>query len=232
MHLRNVTLAILVLSMVALAQTSATLDGQFQVRYFANLTLGESYIDIVNTGANGASLVGPGVGGNTGNICANVYAFDIGEELISCCSCLITPNQVVSLRVNADVLAKPTHVFTGSSLTVKLLASLAGAGGTAGNCNQSTFLAQNTGAPNSANLIVNGMAAWATTLHNMTLVGPPVAVTTVLTETAFTPSTLSNAELASLTNRCQNIVGNGSTFGVCPVAACGAGSGALGATRL
>jgi hypothetical protein len=232
MQLRTITLAILALSMIAFGQTSATLDGQFQVHFFANLNIGESYVDIVNTGANGASLFGPGVGGATGNICANVYAFNIGEELISCCSCLITPNQVVSLRVNADILAKPTHVFTDASLTVKVLATLAGTNGTAGNCNQTSMSAQSTGAPGSANLIVNGMAVWGTTLHQRNLTGPPPTNVTVLSETAFTPSTLGNAELASLNNRCLNIIGNGSTFGVCPVAACGAASGALGASRM
>jgi hypothetical protein len=232
MRPRVLPFAILLVSVVAFAQTSATLDGQFQVRYFANLTIGESYIDIVNTGANGASLSGPAIGGAIGNICANVYAFNIGEEMITCCSCLLTPNQVVSLRVNADILAKPIHVSSDPSLTIKLLASLAGAGGTAGNCNQSAANAQNTGAPTSANLIVNGMAAWATTLHTMSLTGPPPATATVFTENPFTPATLSNGELASLVGRCSLIIGNGSTFGVCPAAACNAGSGALGATRM
>jgi hypothetical protein len=34
----------------------------FQVKYAANLTIGESYINITNTGANGASILGPGYG--------------------------------------------------------------------------------------------------------------------------------------------------------------------------
>jgi hypothetical protein len=97
MHLRNVILAAIALSTAAFAQPNATLDTPFQVRYAANLNIGESYIDITNTGANGAPLLGPGFGGASGNICANVYAFDPGEELISCCSCLITPDQTVNL---------------------------------------------------------------------------------------------------------------------------------------
>jgi hypothetical protein len=210
----------------------SVLDSAFQVRQFANLTLGESFIDIVNTGANGAALFGPGVGTNSGNICANIYAFDIGEDLISCCSCLITPNQVVSLRVNGDILAKPIHVFTGNSVTVKILATLAGSGGTSGNCAQSTIQAQNTGAPGSAGLIVNGMAAWGITLHQTSIFGPPPTTATTVGETAFVPATLSNAELASVTNRCTYIIGNWSTYGLCPAAACLQTSGALGATRM
>ena len=51
-----------------------------QVGYAANLNIGESYIDITNTGANGAPLLGPGFGAASGNICVNVYSFDPGER--------------------------------------------------------------------------------------------------------------------------------------------------------
>jgi hypothetical protein len=200
-------------------------DSPFQVKYAANLNVGESYVDIVNTGANGAPFNGPGVGGATGNICANVYAFDIGEELVSCCSCLITPNQVVSLRVNGDILAKPIHTFTGSSVTLKILATLAGNGGTGTNCSNSA------GQATLANTVC-GIAVWGTTIHNKVLIGPPASNSNGMTETPFTPSTLSNAEFASITNRCLNIIGNNSTFGVCPAAACSATSGALGGTKM
>jgi hypothetical protein len=36
-----------------------------------------------------------------------------------------------------------------------------------------------------------------------------------ITETGFIPATLSGDELTSITNRCTNIIGNGSTFGQC-----------------
>ena len=63
MYLRNVILATLVLAMVAFAQNPITADSPFQVKYAANLNLGESWINISNTGANGAPLLGPGFGG-------------------------------------------------------------------------------------------------------------------------------------------------------------------------
>jgi hypothetical protein len=54
--------------------------GPFQVKYGANLNIGESNINITNTGANAAALPGPGYGTQSGNICVNVYAFDLGSE--------------------------------------------------------------------------------------------------------------------------------------------------------
>ena len=87
MHLRNVILVMLALAAVAFAQP-ATLDSPFQISYAANLNVGESWINISNSGANGAPLLGPGFGGAVGNICVNVYAFSPDEQLISCCSCL------------------------------------------------------------------------------------------------------------------------------------------------
>jgi hypothetical protein len=107
---------------------------------------------------------------------------------------------------------------------VKLLATLAGATGTATSCTNSAALAGTAGFP----IAPAGMAAWGTTLHaNLnTANGGPFATT----ETRFTPATLSTGtggELASLTNRCTNIIGNMSGFGIC--ASCQAG--ALGAAK-
>ncbi len=115
----------------------SSIDTPFQVRYAANLNIGESYINITNTGANGAPLLGPGFGGASGNICANVYAFDPGEELISCCSCLVTPDQTVNLGVVRDLTVKTLTGVRPTSVTVKLLATLAGTGGSGTSCTNS-----------------------------------------------------------------------------------------------
>ena len=54
------------------------------------------------------------------------------------------------------------------------------------------------------------MLAWGTTIHAGAAAG-----TLDTTETAFSPASLSAGELASITNRCTNIIGNGSGFGIC-----------------
>src|SRR5664280_428355 len=178
MHFRNVLLVALALAAVAFAQNPITADSPFQVRYAANPAAGESYVNIVNTGANGAPLLGPGFGGAAGNVCVNVYAFSPDEQLISCCSCLITPNGVVNLGVNRDLTIKTLTGVVPSSVTVKLVSTLAGAGGTGG-----ATVCNNSAATVTTATIVGGMAAWGTTLH-----ATPGGFAT--TETPFTPATL------------------------------------------
>jgi hypothetical protein len=214
MYLRNVILVALALAIVAFAQgpatTLAVTDAPFQVRYASNLQFGDSYINISNDGANGAPLLGPGLGGAVGNICVNVYAFDSVEEMVSCCSCNITPDQTKNLTVQRDILSNTATGVVPTSLTIKLLATLAGTGGSSTSCT-------NAAASVNTATIVAGMAAWGTTLH-----ATPVTGTYATTETAFTPATLSAGELAHLANTCSNIIGNLSGFGIC--ASCRNGS--------
>jgi hypothetical protein len=185
-------------------------------RYAANLNIGESYINITNPGANGCSVLGPGFGVAAGNICVNVYAFDPGEELISCCSCLVTCDQTVNLGVNRDLTVKTLTGVVPTSVTVKLLSTLAGGDGTGTSCT-------NSAATVTTAALTGGLAAWGTTLH-----APPAGGGYPTTETPFTPSTLSAGELASIGGRCASILGNGSGFGVCN--SCRAG--ALGARQI
>jgi hypothetical protein len=158
-------------------------ENSFLVRYAANLDKGDSVVNVTNTGLNGAPLLGPGFGVPVGNLCVNVYTFSPDEELVSCCSCLVTPNGLASFSVRNDLLANPLTGIIPASTTIKLVASLPGTGALAG-----------------------GVLAWGTTLHGPTL---------SLTEAPFIPATLSAQELASITGRCANILGNGSGFGVC-----------------
>ena len=65
MHTKlTLSFAAMALSVTAFGQFPApTPDSFFQIRYAANLTSGDSVINLTNTGANGASLNGPGFGG-------------------------------------------------------------------------------------------------------------------------------------------------------------------------
>jgi hypothetical protein len=173
MSLRNVILGALVVSMAAFAQKPANVDAPFQVKYAANLNAGESYIDIANDGAQGSSLYGSGFGAATGNICVSVYAFDAAEEMASCCSCLVTPDQTVHLGANADLVSNTVTAVKPTSMTIKLLASIPSAGVSPTSC-------ANEAASNAA-IPVTGMAAWGTTLHSSPPTGTVVYAITVNT---------------------------------------------------
>jgi hypothetical protein len=174
----HVLLVALALSTVAFAQADTT----FQVRYASNLNVGDSVINITNTGANSGS-----------NICANVYTFSPDEQLISCCSCTVTPNALVSLSAKTDLISNTLTPAVPNSIVIKIL------GTTGPSCNASTPGTQ-----------TSGLAAWGTTLH-----ATPTAGAFALTETPFTPATLSAAELAKISSFCGFIQANGSGFGIC-----------------
>lgn len=192
----------------------ACIPDAFQVRYASNLNKGDSFINITNTGSaiEEAMIVVPGVG--AGNICANVYVFDPSEEMLGCCSCLITPNALVSLSVQGDLISNTLSPQTPTAVVVKLVASspvpLAGVAGTSGTtCNPASIESGAFGETGS--YLVPGMRAWGTTLHAL----PGTPATYGLTETRFLNGGLSGAELAHLTQFCGFIQSNGSGFGIC-----------------
>jgi hypothetical protein len=219
--------------MVAAAQPPASpaTDTTFQVKYAANLNIGESWLNISNTGANGAAVLGPGFGTPAGVMCANVYAFSPDEQLIYCCSCVVTPNALVNMGVARDLTSHTLTQVVPNSVVVKIVGTLADKGGTVASgtaCNNSAALAGGAQFP-----LASGIVAWGTTVHN----GPAGVPQYGVTETAFTPASLSAGELASITGRCASNIGNGTNHGYCPIAANGSGGnicqpGGLGATKL
>jgi len=184
----------------------------FFVSYATNFSAGESYINLINTGAGGAPLLGPGFGPPAGNICVNVYTFDPGEEEISCCSCLLTPNAVANLGVNRDLIIKTQTGVQPSSVVIKLVCTLAGGDGTGTNCSENAA-AEGFQTPSLAAFGTTPQQAGNGTYSSV--------------EHPFIPSTLSADEYASITGRCASILGNASGYGICNSCQ----PGALGATK-
>lgn len=169
----------------------------FLVRYASNLAVGDSVVDITNTG--GAATTAFPI---NGNICANVYVFSPDEQLISCCSCPITPNGLVSLSARNDLINNTLTPGVPTSIVIKLLATSGPA------CNAAT-------AGTGTNTFAPGIAAWGTTIHALPVTPATPATTYGTTETAFTRATLSVAEVNRLTGLCGFIQTNGSGFGIC-----------------
>jgi hypothetical protein len=173
-----------------------------QVRYAVRLNLGDSFINITNAGTQNTAT------GALTNICANVYAFTPDEYMLACCSCVVTPDALVSLSVQRDLIPNTLSLSNPTMVVVKLVAST-------GTCNAARVSPAN---------LATGMAAWGTTLHTLT-VGQ--STTSVLTETPFVSRGLSAADLTHLTGYCGFIQANGSGFGICRSCR----QGGLGATK-
>lgn len=182
MHMRVlvVTVTLILFSALAFSQPADA----FQVNYGPNLNIGDSVINATNANSSG------------GNICMNVYTFSPDEQLVSCCSCNVTPNALISLSARADLISNTLTPGVPTSIVVKLLATKGG------TCNASN--------PTVANL-VSGLRAWETKLHAL----PTSPVTYGVTETPFEQAALSAAELTKLTTFCGFIQSNGSGFGIC-----------------
>ena len=218
--LRNSLLATFALSIVAFAQPNATVDTPFQVRYASNLNVGDSVINITNTGARGASIYAGTSASTTGAICVNVYAFSPDEQMIACCSCPVTPNGLVSLSAKNDLISNTLTPAVPTSIVVKLHATVP----VGGSCTNSASNPDTQSTP--------GMLAWGTTVH----AGPLSTSAPVITETPFSPATLSTSgtggldvgELSRLKSSCTYINAIGSGFGICR--SCRLGG--LGAGRL
>ncbi len=184
-------------SAVGFAQT---LDTPFQVRYASNLAVGDSVVNITNTGAS-STIPFPI---QNGNICANVYTFSPDEQLISCCSCLVTPNGLVSLSAHNDLISNTLTPARPTSIVIKLLATT----GTGGVCSAATV---GTG----TNFPTSGMLAWGTTIHASPVIPGSPTAQFFGTETAFSPATLSLTEFQRFFTLCNFIQVNGSGYGIC-----------------
>lgn len=204
MHLRTLVLTTLATAAAAFAQTTTLAsDSPYQIRYASNLAVGDSYVNISNDGANGTSYsAGSGTtAAIAGSICANVYVFTPDEEIVSCCSCPVTPNGLVSLSAKNDLISNPLTRGTPTSIVIKLVATAP----VNNSCN-------NSAAAIATERPVVGMVAWGTTLHQNT---SAASGTYGLTETAFTPATLTAGEINRLSGTCSFVASFGSGFGVC-----------------
>ena len=194
---------------------------QFTVNYFTNNAAGdgnpagipEAQLHITNPGTTGA-FGNPNEASSTpvlgGDLCANIYVFDYREELLTCCSCKISPNGMRGLALSVDLVNDGISV-TGASPSggnVKIVSSF-GAGAPAGLPSPGPVFGQDGGACDSSasgGLVAAAttytpfgqLEAWITHVRPLTSGVAPWSVT----ETSFSSVTLSTSELQKLQQRC------------------------------
>jgi hypothetical protein len=199
------------LSTAAFAQNPVTADSPFQVRYAANLNIGDSVVNVTNTGASG------------GNICVNVYTFAPDEQEISCCTCQVTPDGLASLSVKNSLINNTLTGVVPTAVVIKLVATRQT------TCNAAAapiFVLNSVDSIDEEDPFATGLAAWGTTIHALPVTPGSPATTYGATETAFTPYTFGGPEYLRMTSLCGFIQTDGSGFGICG----GCSTGGLGAS--
>jgi hypothetical protein len=168
-------LKLLALSTVAFAQFRDSFD---QIGFAANLNIGDSEINISNDGFNGGFYNNNMTGLGAGNICVNVYVFDPSEEEIACCSCLVTPNALLSLSAKNSLIADVLTPAIPTSIVIKLVSTLPGTatGGVFTVCKPTVPFGVLPGGGG----VALGTLAWGTTLEPAPLLLAPTAQSTFL----------------------------------------------------
>src|ERR1700744_5947325 len=118
----SLIVAIMASSVIAFGQFNA--EASYQIGYAANLNIGDSALNITNSGLQGGfGIVSTPAASTHGNICANVYVFDPAEEEIACCSCLVTPNGLNSFSVKNSLISNTLTPAVPTSVVIKLVGS-------------------------------------------------------------------------------------------------------------
>jgi hypothetical protein len=182
-----------------LVYLSSKSAGKQHSHHVTRLDLGDSKINITNTGESAADIKSGTDATVTGAICANVYAFAPDEQMVSCCSCPVTPDGLVSLSARDDLVSNTLTPATPSALTVVVVPTAP----LAGTCSNSATTA-------STATIAPGLVAWGTNVH-----GAPAPATFAVTETVFAETAVSDPEITRMATLCNFILADGGGFGIC-----------------
>jgi hypothetical protein len=164
------------------AQTTGA-PSPYRVDYFANAAgiTADPTLRLDNDGA-----------ASNANLCADIFVFNANEEISECCSCLETPDDLLTLDVNTNLLSNPANGVPAASGLIKIVA----AAPTKGSCP----------IPSRITLVPNAeIQSWATHLQN----------NGTLTETASQAAFLSSAEESRLAKLCGAISAVDSGTGIC-----------------
>src|ERR1700737_675858 len=151
----------------ALAQNVGDNSVYFTTYFSNNAPAPDATVRIVNDGDTG------------GNLWASFYVFDDSQELTECCSCVITPDGLLSESVYKNLTANPLTGIRPTRGVIKVISS-------------STF----AGPPGFTNTPTPGLREWATHVQNTG------GATRAVTETLAADSNLVPAEQTLLQQLC------------------------------
>jgi hypothetical protein len=119
-------------------------------------------------------------GDTENNLYASIYVFDDSEELTECCSCLITPDGLLSESVNKNLTAAPLTGIKPTRGVIKIISSC---------------VEDDVSTNFESNRPTAGIRAWATHVQKL-------ASGFAVTETAFADSNLAESEKSLLEQLC------------------------------
>lgn len=85
----------MVMVLGSLTAQSTGAEDAFQISYISQLNNADTVINITNAGTSAGTSTIQGSSAGVGNICLNIYVFDPQEEEVACCSCVVTPNELI-----------------------------------------------------------------------------------------------------------------------------------------
>jgi hypothetical protein len=81
----------------------------------------DQLLRLINVGQGGTPLTTP-----VGDVCANIYVFDNNQEMISCCSCRLTPNELATASVANQLTNNPLTSVIPTAGVIKIVPTPAG----------------------------------------------------------------------------------------------------------
>ena len=157
----------------------------------------------------------PGVA-NGATICADIYVFDADEEMLDCCGCTVSPDDLRLLSVNRNLTAHAANGTKPTTGVIKIVSAQPNPNGSV-TCDPTGGATIHGGFKDNI-VPTPDIRAWGTHLQSpFTDKGQSNVVTT---EEEFQDSTLVQDELNGLQNTCFGIYTLGSGKGICT---CGSG---------
>jgi hypothetical protein len=147
-------------------------------------------------------------------VCANVYVYRPGGQLLACCSCPVTANGARRLNVATNLLSNPLQppALPPAGITQDAAVKIVASAGAVCSTPDSPTPGEPVSPPTAAGPYApapGGLRAWAT--HVQGAAGSPAAAT----ETRFLSAPLSPGELIALQQQCAFTSFLGTGAGVC-----------------